>query len=172
MASLMENLIEILGEENAEYELLVELSNRKTPTIIHRKIDELNAITDEEHVIVGRILQIEKSRVQTLKDIAEVINRDVETLKLVDLVEMLSNRPAEQQALAKAHDQLKTTLGTFSKVNEQNKLLIDNAMEMVAFDLNLLKAMNTAPETANYNKDAFNNGSLYGHNPSGFDAKQ
>ncbi len=168
----MENLISILEQENAEYELLVKLSQKKTPCIIHKKLDELNQITDEEQVIVGRILQIEKSREEAIKDIAEVINRDVEELKLANLVQLLSGRPDEQQALAKVHDCLQETLKTMVLVNDQNKLLITNALEMVAFDMNIIQALNAAPQTANYTKEAFNQGSLMGGSANGFDAKQ
>ena len=48
--------------------------------------------------------------------------------------------------------------------------LLKQAMEMVEFDLTLLKSMRQAPETANYNKNAYNTGDLLGG--SGFDAKQ
>ena len=55
-------------------------------------------------------------------------------------------------------------------VNQQNEILLKQAMEMVEFDLTLLKSMRQAPETANYNKHAYNTGDLLGS--SGFDAKQ
>ena len=58
------------------------------------------------------------------------------------------------------------------RVNEQNKELLDSALEMVEFELNLLQAMNAAPETANYNRGAYNAGSTMGVTPGGFDAKQ
>ena len=38
--------------------------------------------------------------------------------------------------------------------------------------LNLLTAMRTAPTTANYNKGAYNTGSVIGTGNHGFDAKQ
>ena len=55
-------------------------------------------------------------------------------------------------------------------INEQNEILLNQALEMVEFDLTLLKSMRQAPETANYNKNACNTGDLLGS--SGFDAKQ
>ena len=55
-------------------------------------------------------------------------------------------------------------------INEQNEILLNQALEMVEFDLTLLKSMRQAPETANYNKIACNTGDLLGS--SGFDAKQ
>ncbi len=172
MASLMENLIHILEKENKEYEELVKLSTKKTPSIIQGNLEELNAITDEEQIIVGRILKIEKKREETLTDIAEVINKDVESLKLTELVALLDNRPEEKRALAKVHDTLQQTLGNMVKINEHNKMLINNAMELVEFDLNLLQATTAAPQTANYNRSAFNEGDLMGQSQGGFDAKQ
>ncbi len=43
---------------------------------------------------------------------------------------------------------------------------------MVNFDLNLVQAMRTAPETANYNRGAYNTGSVMGNANGYFDAKQ
>ena len=80
MASLLENLIEILDRENTEYEKLVVLSDRKTPVIIQGDIDTLGSITEQEQEIVGRIQNLEKQRTEALADIANVVNRDVETL--------------------------------------------------------------------------------------------
>ena len=48
--------------------------------------------------------------------------------------------------------------------------LLKQALEMVEFDLTLLKSMRQAPETANYDKNAYNTGDILGS--SGFDAKQ
>ena len=79
MASLLENLIDVLDKENTEYEKLVVLSDRKTPVIIQGDIDTLGSITEQEQEIVGIIQQLEKQRTEALADIANVVNRDVET---------------------------------------------------------------------------------------------
>lgn len=172
MASLMENLIDILEKESQEYESLLKLSEKKSPIIVSNDLDELARITDEEQTVVGRINRLETNRQQTFKDIADVINKDVNTLKLGDLVDMLSKRPEEQQKLAKVHDTLKTVVNSVKRVNDQNRILLQNAMEMVEFELNMLQSMKTAPETANYNKGAYNAGMQMGVSASGFDAKQ
>ena len=85
MASLLENLIDVLDQENTEYEKLVVLSDRKTPVIIQGDIDTLGSITEQEQEIVGIIQQLEKQRTEALADIANVVNRDVENLKLVSV---------------------------------------------------------------------------------------
>ena len=70
MASLLENLIDVLDQENTEYEKLVVLSDRKTPVIIQGDIDTLGSITEQEQEIVGIIQQLEKQRTEALADIA------------------------------------------------------------------------------------------------------
>ena len=171
MASLMETLIDVLEKEGQEYENLLGLSMRKTPVIISGELEELAKITDEEQVAVSRINRLENKRQEVFSDIANVINKDVNTLMLTDLIDMLSARPEEQQKLAKVHDKLRTVVNAVKRVNGQNRELIQNALEMVEFDMNMLQAMKTAPETANYNKGAYNTGSHMGVD-GGFDAKQ
>ncbi|MDD3206025.1 MAG: flagellar protein FlgN [Lachnospiraceae bacterium] len=172
MASLMEDLIDVLDKENSEYEILLELSNRKTPTIVAGDIKELEKITDDEQIVVGRINQQEQKRQSLMNDIANVINKDVKTLKLVNLIQMLEKRPQEQKRLATVHDELQETMKNMVNVNNHNRELIEMAKEMVEFDLNIFQAMKAAPETANYNKGAYSSGSVMGNDTTSFDAKQ
>lgn len=169
----MENLLDVLEKQEQSYTKLLELSTRKTPIIIKGDITALQAITDEEQIVVDAINHLEKTREEVMKDIANVINKDVNTLKLFHLIEMLKNQPSEQKRLAQINDKLKETTQQMKRVNEQNRELIQNALEMVSFDLNFLKGLKTAPETANYNQQATNTGDYYGGNIAGsFDAKQ
>ena len=172
MASLMENLIEVLDLESTEYENLLGLSMKKTPVIVAGAMEELAKITDEEQSVVSKISRLEQRREEVFADIANVINKDVKTLKLSDLIEMLASRPEEQQKLARVHDKLSSAVHEVKRVNEQNRILIENALEMVEFDMNMLQAMKNAPETANYNKGAYNTGTHMGVDGSGFDARQ
>lgn len=172
MASLMENLIEVLDLESREYENLLGLSTKKTPVIVAGELEELAKLTDEEQIVVSKINHLEQKRQEVFTDIANVINKDVNTLMLADLVDMLKARPQEQQKLAKVHDKLSNAVHEVKRINEQNRVLIQNALEMVEFDMNMLQAMKTAPETANYNKGAYNTGAAMGVDGRGFDAKQ
>ncbi|MBO5095136.1 MAG: flagellar protein FlgN [Lachnospiraceae bacterium] len=168
----MENLISVLEQENSEYEILLELSRKKTPVIIKGDIERLQEITDEEQNVIDRISHLEKKREEHIHDIADVINKDVELLKLENLVRMLEKSPKEQKRLSEVHDKLRVTLSQMRNVNAQNKELLEEALGMVEFDLNLLQAMKRAPETANYNKGAYSAGSVIGSNSGSFDARQ
>ncbi len=172
MASLMENLIEVLEQESAEYERLLELSQKKKPFIIGGNLEELQTVTDDEQNVVSRIHNLEKKRVEVTADIANVLNRDVEMLKLTNLIEMMASRPEEQARLASVHDRLQSAVHALQRTNEQNRELLTNALDMVEFELNLVQSMRGAPETANYTKGAYSSGDTMGVVNSGFDAKQ
>ena len=172
MASLMEALIDVLEKENQEYEQLLDLSMRKTPVIVSEDLDELSKITDEEQIIVSRINHLDTQRNEAINDIANVLNKDVDQLKIVDLIKMLAARPEEQAKLAAVHDKLKENVRNVKRTNEQNRELIQQALELVQFNMNVLQAVNKAPETANYNKGAYNTGDVIGMTNKAFDAKQ
>ncbi len=167
----MEDLITVLNKENSEYETLLELSNKKTPIIVSGNLKELEKITDEEQIVVSRINPLEQKRTSLMKDIANVINKDVKTLKLVNLIQMLEERPQEQKKLAEIHDKLQITMKNMVRVNEHNRELIRVSSDLVEFDLLMIRAMKTAPETANYNRGAYAAGTVMGQDTN-FDAKQ
>lgn len=171
MASLMENIINVLNQEESLYQKLIQLSTEKTPIIIKGDLDGLAAITEKEQDVVSEIQKLEKIRIQTMKDIADVTNHKNDELKLTDLIEMMASRPGEQTALREIHDKLKITLGNMTRVNEQNQSLLQNSLEMVEFEMNLLQSMRRAPETADYNKNAYSTGAIMGSGTKLFDSK-
>ncbi len=168
----MENLITVLDSICEEYDNLLELSTKKKPAIISGNLEDLSKITDEEQIVASRISNLDNKRREVIQDIANVVNRDVEDLILTNIIQMLEPRPVEQQKLAKVYDRLKSVVHRVRAVNEQNRDLIMNALEMIEFDINMFQAMKAAPETANYNRGAYSAGSVIGVNKSGFDAKQ
>jgi flagellar biosynthesis/type III secretory pathway chaperone len=168
----MEELIDCLEQETKEFARLLTLSQQKTPVIVNSKITELEKITDEEQIIVGRITGLEARRESVTKDIAEVINKDVEDLKLTTLIDLMSNQPKERKRLSDVHDRLAETVKQVRQVNENNAELIKHSLEMVNFDLSVIQAMRQAPETANYSRGGMNTGAMLGGSSGGFDAKQ
>ena len=172
MASLMEVLIDVLEKENQEYERLLVLSMKKTPVIVSEDLNELSKITDEEQIIVSRINHLDAQRNEAINDIANVLNKDVNQLKIVDLIKMLAARPEEQEKLAAVFDKLQENVRNVKRTNEQNRELILQALELVQFNMNVLQSANKAPETANYNKGAYSTGDMIGMNHKAFDAKQ
>ena len=171
MASLIEELIDTLNKENDEYGRLLELSKRKSAVIVSRDIPALEKITDDEQDVMTTIGKLDAKREQVTRDIADVINKDVESLKLSVLIDLLSKQPDEQRRLSLVHDKLKVTVESVRTINESNRQLIEQSLEMVDFDLNMIKSMRQAPETNNYGRSAMSVGETLG-SVRGFDAKQ
>lgn len=172
MASLIDTLAEVLNGENEEYQKLLDLSRGKTDVIVKGDLNALALITDREQDIVSKINALETKRTETMKEIAKILNTDVAGLKLEVLIDLLKKKPREQKELALVHDKLHATLYEMKLVNERNEELLKNAIEMVNFNMNLVQAMRKAPETANYNRGAYNTGAQLGATMGSFDAKQ
>ncbi len=153
MASLIEEFIRTLEKENSEYEELLEISSRKTPIIVKGDVEALAKITDEEQLVVDRIAASEKRRTELLSDIATVLNKDVHTLRIPRLIELLERQKPERDALAAIHEKLKVTAENMKVVNERNRSLIELSLDMVRFDMNLLQASKQSPQTGDYNKN-------------------
>jgi flagellar biosynthesis/type III secretory pathway chaperone len=172
VASLLENLINVLDSENTEYKKLVILADSKTSVIVAGDIEGLEKIMEDEQAIVGTIQKMEKQRNSILADIANVVNRDVKTLKLIDLINMLEKIPDQQKMLRDVQGSLRETIDRLRALNDKNQMLLNDKLEMVNFNLNMIRAMRSAPQTANYNKDAYNDGQALGIFRGGFDTKQ
>ena len=62
MASLMEELLSVLGEEEATFKQLLEITSRKTQIIVQNDINALRTITDEEQNVMNHIGQLDRKR--------------------------------------------------------------------------------------------------------------
>jgi flagellar biosynthesis/type III secretory pathway chaperone len=168
----LENLINVLDSENTEYRKLVILADSKTAVIVAGDIEGLNKIMDDEQAIASTIQNMEKRRKSILADIANVVNRDVKTLKLIDLIKMLEKIPDQQQLLVDVQARLRETIDSLKALNDKNQMLLSEKIELVNFNINMIRAMRSAPQTANYTKNAYNDGQVLGIFRGGFDRKQ
>jgi ferritin len=168
VASLIEDLINTLDTENDEYTELLKLSQEKTPVIIAGDVKKLNDMIAKEQEHTDKLAVLESKRTQVVKDIATVLNKDVNTITVRNIIALLEGQEKEQNALATVYDKLRLTLNDMVVVNEINKQLIEESLELVNFNINYLNSINQIPETANYTKDAYN---ASGISNSTFDAK-
>lgn len=170
MASLMDDLKDVLQEEDRQYQELIALSEEKCQVLIRGDVSRLEQITALEQEQTDVLHRQEVKRRSILKDVAEVLGKDPDTFTVEAMIQALASQPEEQSQLIQLRDQLRKTLQKMAEINTQNQALIKQALEMVEFDLTLFRSLRQAPETANYNKSAYNTGDLLGS--SGFDAKQ
>ncbi len=170
MASLVEELLNVLKDETVGYEKLYDLSLEKRDSIIHRDLPKLESVAGQESLLSSDLKNLEKKRIRVLKDMSVVLGKDDQTLTVTEIILALEKQPKEQEALTEARDRLIKAATNMQFMNQQNAVLLEQAIEMVEFDLTLFKSMRQAPETANYGRDAYNTGDILPR--GGFDAKQ
>ena len=170
MASLMEELLEVLKDEEQQYETLIGLNDVKREAIIKADIGALEGVTIKEQEAASALLNLSNKRGRVLTDMATVLGKDAGEMTINKMIGYLENQPKEQRQLIEQRDHL-LEVGTRMRImNQQNEALLKQALEMVEFDLTLLRSMRQAPETANYDRNAYSTGDLLGG--SAFDAKQ
>lgn len=171
MASLIEELISALSAEKAVYEELVPVSERKTKVLVKNDLEELKKVTAQEQLLLDRAGVIGHKREEVIKNIGVVLNKTPAELDLTSLTKLLARQPEEKKALAALHDSLRTIMRRLVEVNERNKDLIENSLEMIEFNMNFIQSTRMSPGNNNYNRNATNSyTSDYGGH--GFDAKQ
>lgn len=170
MASLMDDLADVLLQEDKQYQELIVLSKEKTDVLIAGDVKRLEEITAMEQEMTDVLHGYEVHRRTILQDMADVLGKSKDDFTIETMIQILESQPKEQSRLISLRDKLRKTLKEMAQLNTQNQALIKQSLEMVEFDLTLFKSLRQAPETANYNKSAYNTGDLLGS--SAFDAKQ
>ena len=170
MASLVEELVSVLGAEEKVYRKLIACGEQKKDILIAADVPALEELTIQEQLASDELISLSNRQVQLLTDIATVLGRTKEKMTVSRLIGYLGSQPKVQEQLTIARDTLLEAAGEMKRLNDENIILIQQAIELNEFDLTLFKSLRQAPETANYNRSAYNTGSLLGS--SGFDAKQ
>lgn len=168
MASLVEELVNVLEAEKQIYTTLVGYEERKKDVLIAADVATLEEITTKEQLAGDDLIAYSNKQIQILKDIATVLGRTDGKMTVTRLISLLDTQPKVQEQLTEARDSLLTAANQMKILSDQNAILIRQAIELNEFDMTLFKSLRQAPETANYDKSAYNTGSLLGG--GGFDA--
>lgn len=170
MASLVEELVNILEAEEKVYQTMIAYSVRKRDVLVAANISELEEVTALEQLKSDELISLSNRQIQVLSDIATVLGMNQGRMTVSRLIGCLGSQPQVQEQLTAARDRLIEAADKMKSLNDENIILIQQAIELNEFDLTLFKSLRQAPETANYNKSAYNTGTLLGS--SDFDAKQ
>ena len=171
MASLIDELVGILEQEYESYQQLLPIAMEKTRVIVKNDINALQEITAKEQLVVDRINSMERKRNEVMSNIKTVLGKKAETINLASLIQLLEKQPKEQKALSKVRDNLKSAVIQLTEVNDRNKTLIQQSLEMIEFNMNFIQSTRMSPGNNTYTKGA----SAYDAQAFGtgmFDAKQ
>ena len=170
MASLVDELVSVLEEEEKLYRVLLDCAEKKTQILINADVSALEQLTAVEQEKSDELLMLGNKQIQLLTDIKTVLGKAEEQLTVTTLIGYLTSQPEVQEKLSTARNNLLDAATQVQQKNQQNEVLLRQAIELTEFDITLFKSLRQAPETANYNNKAYNTGALLGG--SGFDAKQ
>lgn len=154
MASLIEELIITLGQEHDIYKQLIPIAQNKTKIIVSNDLEALQKITEQEQLMVEKITVLERKREETVQNIGTVISKDPSKLQIKAIIQLLEKQPKEQKELSETHDNLKTTIQRLVEINNHNKALIQQSLEMIEFNMNFIQSTRMSPGNNSYNRGA------------------
>ena len=171
MAGLIDELVNTMSQENDIYKELIPIAEEKTRVIIKNDLDALQKITEQEQLTIEKINALEKKREEVVINIGTVLSRDPKELNMKALIKIMGKQPKEQKELSRIHDELDVNLRRLVTINDRNKELINQSLEMIEFNMNLIQSTRMAPGVNNYTRSA-GESSIRQAGTGMFDAKQ
>ena len=92
MASLMEELLDVLHQEKESYDELLSLTDGKRDSIVNKDLDKLTSITNQEEEISSRLKNLENKTARILTDMSVVLGLDGDRATVGQVIEKLANR--------------------------------------------------------------------------------
>ncbi len=154
MASLMEELVETLNREEQLYADLIPIQEDKLRAIVANDLAAIGRLSDEEQKLVDEVGVLETKRIRIANDIATVLGKPPGAMKLENMIDALKNQPKEQKILQELHDRLRRTISRLQDLNIRNKELLNQAMEMVEFNMNVIRSTRMSSGSSNYSSNA------------------
>ena len=141
MASLVEELINVLTEEEKVYRTLAANGEKKREVIRDADIPGGEGITDLDQQAGDELLIMSNKQVSLLTDIANVLGKSDEKMTVTRLIGYLGTQPDIQAKLTAARDSLIEAAAQMKEINDLNSQLLAQAIELTEFDITLFKSM-------------------------------
>ncbi|MCM1244663.1 MAG: flagellar protein FlgN [Roseburia sp.] len=154
MASLIEELIDTLDREDRLYADLIPIQEEKIRAIVANDLDALRRLSNDEQNLVDEVGSLEKKRVRVINDVATVLGKVSGTMNLEQIIQTLKSQPKEQKQLQELHDRLRRTVARLQELNIQNKKLLNEALKMVEYNMNVIRSTRMSSGSSNYSSSA------------------
>ena len=139
MSGLVSELIKVITQEADYYDQLIKISTDKKIFIINNDINALKDITCTENTLAGKMQRLEKKRLSLIVDIANVLNEKEDNITLSYLADIITD-PPQVEEMKDLTVRLKKSITALKELNEQNKVLIENALEYIDFSMNVIRS--------------------------------
>ena len=96
MASLMEELLDVLDKEEKQYEELITLAKEKTDAVVQGDVGHLNDVTTREQDAASVLLNLSNKRNRVLTDMATVLGQSPEEMTITKMIGYLNKQPKDR----------------------------------------------------------------------------
>lgn len=155
MASLLDELIQLLKEQKQYYEELVVLSTEKKNLIIANDLENIQKITTVENILVSKNLKLEEKFTTLLNDVGTVLGIDEGSVTVMKVADTITNAD-EKAELIELANSITTLAGELQKTNKNNMTLIQTSLDYIEFSMNVLQnnTLDNGQEIMNLKKGA------------------
>ena len=148
MSENIEELYNILSEEYKLYQKLNNTASEKNEAIVENDVDDLAKVVEKEDELLAEIEEYEEKRTKIITKLAEKYNLK-EDFKYSNLI---NNFPEEwQDKFSELRSKLLEVIDEIHEKNEENTMLLDEAIKLNNFSLNMLSKA-VSPENGTYDK--------------------
>ncbi|MGM0438537.1 MAG: flagellar protein FlgN [Bacillota bacterium] len=149
MSENIEELYNILSEEYELYQKLNKTASEKNEAIVENEIDDLAEVVENEDEFLKKIEELEEKRTKIIVNLAEKydLKDDFQYSNLIN------NFPEDwQDKFSEIRKKLLEVIDEIHEKNEENTMLLDEAIKLNNFSLNMLSKA-VSPENGTYNKN-------------------
>lgn len=131
-------LINVLSDQSKVYAFLIDLSQQMQEAIKTNDIKKIDSFIKVQMALIMKLSSYEKKRIKIAKEISQEANINPEDLTISEIKNHLDEK--QFNTLEKLEYKLEENISTLSEINNTNRLLINNGLDLIEFSLNLLGA--------------------------------
>ncbi len=147
LAEPVDKLCELLSALEKKYNLFKELAEEKQEHLVENDLVALNEVVEKEEKVMKSIEELEDRRSELTDKLAEMTGED--EINVSTILEFISG--SRRRRLANLQETLQSLLEDVSRLNDQNRQLLLDAMKFNEFSLKLM--MQGAGEDGIYSAD-------------------
>lgn len=126
---LYDNLMDCLDSLVKVYRSLLEIVRREKEILVSSKLDDLTENNKAKDAMLVRIRSLENTRMRCARDLAQVVNGDVEAPRLLDIAVRMETTRGDK--LRNMHSVLDLLVRRVAEVNKQNEDLVKAALSTI-----------------------------------------
>lgn len=149
---MWKDLVEVLGKIYLAYQDMLNLGGRKKAALIGVDMKGLEKLLEEEKILAHRVQELENKRKGILRQLMEENKAIRPDSKLVEMYAFAPSRPIENR-LKELHKKLDDCIKEVQKLNSDNMVLTQGALQAVSFHLNRIGGASVDPTYGNTGRD-------------------